>query len=77
MERQGQFFDRALDDSVLKEGNAMIRSGNAAVTGSEIQDRMNPYLDMVLGRTREDMNEQNRIAAAGRAASRGGMRGFG
>lgn len=77
VDQQQKFYDRAMDDSVLREGFDMVRSGQREVTGDEIEGRMNPYLEQVLGRTRDDINTQNRINAARRAAGRGGMRGFG
>jgi len=77
LEREGKFMDKALDDSVLREGYDMIRGGTKAVTGAEVQDRMNPFLSQVLDRYREDEEESQRRARASRIAGRSGMAGFG
>lgn len=68
---------KGISGDALSGSLGALQAARKAVTGSEIQERMNPYLEQVLGRQVEDVNERNRIEAARRAAQRGGMRAFG
>jgi len=68
---------KGISTDAMRGSMGAQQAARKAVTGAEIQERMNPYLEQVLGRQVEDTNERNRIEAARRAAQRGGMRAFG